>query len=74
MTVFVKGHQRYAGDGFAHGIDAENGVPRHGFASLDIHHAIGFEMRDVTATGYQRHSSRQFALSNVACCERADLR
>ncbi len=52
-AFFVQHHDRNAGDGLAHGTDAEHGIEAHGLASLAIHFALRLEPCGMAAAYHQ---------------------
>jgi len=57
IALFVEHHHGQAGDGFAHGADAEDGIRRHGLGRFAVLHPLGFEPRDLAAARHESHSA-----------------
>ena len=66
IAFLVEHHYGEAGDGFAHGADAEDGIGLHGFRSFAVHHSLGLEPCHAASTRHQRDSARDLLVVDAA--------
>jgi len=59
-TFLVERHQRRAGHGLGHRVDAEDRVPGHGGAARDVLLAEGAEVRDLAVPRNDGHDAGEF--------------
>ncbi len=69
VTSFVKLHQRYRGDRFAHGVNSEDSIVCHRFITFDIHLAKTTEIASMAVTPYQYLATSNFLRVDVVALD-----
>ena len=72
-ALVVERHQRNAGDGLGHGVDAEDRVRGHRRILVPALLAGACEMHELAVPRHERHRADEFALVDHRLHERADL-